>query len=279
MASIPKKVQERLVDGIKRKQPIVAERRAADVGEADTVLLVTEILADVFGYELKEITAEYKIKGNRCDLATKIDGKLQTLIEVKAIGHVLKDQDVEQAANYVANLKMRECKWALLTNGQHWRLYSVECTGKIVQNLVVDIDFLALQPKSDDDIALLFLLCKEGWAKSAVDEYQMQREPLDRYIIAATLLTDRALDGLKRELRRVSPDATIDIEDIKAVLIKDVIKRELLEDGKAHGNRILFLDEAKENAFQGARREARPVAFAAETVFQGGVRRQDGHCQ
>ncbi len=234
MASIPKKVLERLVDGVKKYQPLVAERKAADAGEADTVILVTELLADVFGYDkLKEITAEYKIKGNRCDLATKIDDKLQTLIEVKAIGHVLKDQDVEQAANYVANLKIRECKWALLTNGQHWRLYSVECTGKIVQNLVVDIDFLALQHKSDDDIALLFLLCKEGWAKSAVDEYQTQKEPLDRYIIAATLLTDRALDGLKRELRRVSPEASIDIEDIKAVLIKDVIKRELLEDGKA----------------------------------------------
>ncbi len=88
----------------------------------------------------------------------------------------------------------------------------------------------ACKYKRYQSIALLFLLCKEGWAKSAVDDYQTQREPLDRYIIAATLLTDRALDGLKRELRRVSPEASIDNEDIKAVLIKDVIKRELLED-------------------------------------------------
>lgn len=51
MASIPKKVQERLVDGIKKYQPIVQGRKAADVGEADTVILVTEILAEVFGYD------------------------------------------------------------------------------------------------------------------------------------------------------------------------------------------------------------------------------------
>ena len=147
------------MDGIKKYRSLVAEQKAADVGEADTVMLVTEILSDVFGYDkLKEITAEYKIKGNRCDLATKIDEKLQTMIEVKAIGHVLKDQDVEQATNYVANLKKRESNWALLTNGQHWRLYSVECKGKISQNLVIDIDFLALDHKSEDHLGLLFLL-------------------------------------------------------------------------------------------------------------------------
>ena len=48
---------------------------------------------------------------------------------------------------------------------------------------------------------------------------------------------------------------------------------------KMHGNRILFLDEAAEDAFQAVGREAGAVAFAAETIFQGSVRRQDGHCQ
>ena len=237
MASIPKRVQDRLIDNLKKYKPEIEEWKAADLGEADTVSRVRDMLTDIFGYEKKEVTAEYRIKSNRCDLATKVDDKLQTLIEVKAIGHALKDQDVEQAANYVANLTKHECKWAILTNGQHWRLYAVECQGKVEPDLVVDIDFLNLDQKSDDDIALLFLLCKEGWAKSAVDEYQTQKEPLDRYIIAATLLTDRALEGIKRELRRVSPDASIDPEDIKAVLIKDVIKRELLEDGKAEDAR------------------------------------------
>jgi predicted type IV restriction endonuclease len=233
VASVPKKVQDRLVDNIKKYKVEVEEWRAADLGEADTVSRVRDMLTDIFGYEKKEVTAEYRIKSNRCDLATKIDEKLQTLIEVKAIGHVLKDSDVEQAANYVANLPRHECKWAVLTNGQHWRLYAVECQGKVEPELVVDIDFLSLDPKSDEHTALLFLLCKEGWAKSAVDDYQMQKEPLDRYIIAATLLSDRTLDGIRRELRRVSPDASIEIDAIRAVLIKDVIKRELLEDGKA----------------------------------------------
>ena|SRR3989338_4419325 len=50
MASIPKKVAERLVVGIKRFQPILAAAKARDVGEADTVTIVKDMLSDVFGY-------------------------------------------------------------------------------------------------------------------------------------------------------------------------------------------------------------------------------------
>ena len=243
MASMPKRVQERLVDGIKKFQPIIEGRKAADVGEADTVILVTEILAEVFGYDkFKEITSEFSIKSTYCDLATKIDDKLQTLIEVKAIGHVLKDSHVTQAVNYAAN---QGIQWVLLTNGQHWRAYFVECKGQISQKLVVDIDFLSLDRKLEDDLGLLYLLCKEGWAKSAIDEYQMEREALDRYVVGATILSERMLAALKTELRRVSPDVRIEIDDIKTVIENEVIKRELLEGDKAEAAKKTIAKAAK----------------------------------
>ncbi len=50
MATIPKKVHERLVAGLKRYQPILAAAKARDVGEADTVTIIKDMLADVFGY-------------------------------------------------------------------------------------------------------------------------------------------------------------------------------------------------------------------------------------
>ena len=83
MASIPKKVAERLVVGIKRFQPILTAAKTRDVGEADTVTIVKDMLSDVFGYDkYSELTSEFSIRGTYCDLATKIDGVLQTLIEV-----------------------------------------------------------------------------------------------------------------------------------------------------------------------------------------------------
>jgi hypothetical protein len=87
MPSVPSKVAERLVKGVKRFQPILNNSKSRDDGEADTVMIVTDMLAEVFGYDkYSEITAEYSIRGTYCDLATKLDGVLQALIEVKAIG-------------------------------------------------------------------------------------------------------------------------------------------------------------------------------------------------
>ncbi len=50
-------------------------------------MIVTDMLAEVFGYDkFSEVTAEHAIRGTYCDLATKLDGTVQSLIEVKAIG-------------------------------------------------------------------------------------------------------------------------------------------------------------------------------------------------
>ena len=102
MASVPKRVSERLAASIRRFQPILSAARSRDVGEADTVTIVKDMLAEVFGYDkYAEVTSEYAIRGTYCDLATKIDGVLQALIEVKAIGLELKDSHVKQAVDYI----------------------------------------------------------------------------------------------------------------------------------------------------------------------------------
>ena len=85
--AIPKKVADQLSAGLKRFKPVLESAKARDVNESDTSMIVTDMLADVFGFDkYNDITREYAIRGTYCDLATKIDGKLQTLIEVKAIG-------------------------------------------------------------------------------------------------------------------------------------------------------------------------------------------------
>lgn len=83
---VPKKVVDRLVAGIKQFQPILAAARSRDINEADTVTIVKDMLAAIFGYDkYSEITSEHAIRGNYCDLATKLDGVIAALIEVKAI--------------------------------------------------------------------------------------------------------------------------------------------------------------------------------------------------
>ena len=231
MATVPKKVAERLVAGIKQFQPILAAAKARDVGEADTVTIIKDMLADIFGYDkYAEVTSEFAIRGTYCDLATKIDGVLQTLIEVKAIGLDLKEAHVKQAIDYAAN---QGVDWVLLTNGICWRVYHVIFAKPIDQELVVTIDFSTLNSRSDRDVELLYLWCKEGWQRSVLGEYQAQQQALSRFFVGAMLETDPVLDVIRRELRRMSPDVRIDNDQIKQVLVNEVIKREVLEGDKA----------------------------------------------
>ena len=102
--AIPSRVSDRLSSGLKRFQPILSSAKSRDVNESDTSMIVTDVLADVFGYDkYSEITRELCIRGTFCDLATRIEGKFQMLIEVKAIGLGLKDTHVKQAVDYAAN--------------------------------------------------------------------------------------------------------------------------------------------------------------------------------
>jgi Type I restriction enzyme R protein N terminus (HSDR_N) len=231
MATTPKKVAERLIVGVKRYQPILAAAKTRDVGEADTVTIIKDMLADVFGYDkYAEVTSEFAIRGNYCDLALKIDGQLETLIEVKAIGLDLKEHHVKQAIDYAAN---QGVDWVLLTNGICWRVYHVIFAKPIDQELVVDLDFSALSVRSESDLELLYLWCKEGWQRSVLGEYHTQKQALSRFFIGAMLQTEPVLDVIRRELRRLSPDVRIDVEQIKTVLMNEVIKREVLEGDKA----------------------------------------------
>jgi len=231
MAVVPKKVAERLVAGIKRYQPVLAAAKARDVGEADTVTIIKDMLADVFGYDkYSDVTSEHSIRGTFCDLAIKIDNQLQTLIEVKAIGLDLKDAHVKQAIDYAAN---QGVDWVLLTNGVTWRVYHLIFAKPIDQELVLEIDFCALNPRVEGDIELVYLWCKEGWQRSVLGEYHTQKQALSRFFVGAMLQTDSVLDVIRRELRRVSPDVRIDSAQIKDVLVNEVIKREVMEGEKA----------------------------------------------
>ena len=231
MANIPKKVKDRLVAGIKRYQPILESAKARDVYESDTVLILTDILSDVFGYDkYSQLTSELAIRGTYCDLAIKLDTKVVVLLEAKAIGHELKDQHVKQAIDYAAN---KGVEWAVLSNGVHWRIYRVIFGRPVDMELLVDFQFLQLDPKDDAHLQLLYLLTLEGWTRSAIGEYQAQREALSRFCLGALLLSEPILASLRRELRRISPDVKIETEDISTVLTNEVIKREVIE-GEKH---------------------------------------------
>jgi hypothetical protein len=231
MPAVPNKVAERVAAGIKRFQPIIASAKSRDVGESDTVIIVTDMLSEVFGYDkYSEITSETSIRGTWCDLAIKLDGAIEFLIEVKAIGSELKDAHTKQAVDYSAN---QGTDWVILTNAEIWRIYKVTFAKPIAHELVLEINFAQMNHKKLGDVELLYHLTREGWLRSALGEFHTQQQALSRFFLGAIVLSEPVIDIVRRELRRFSPDVKISTDQIKSVLVQEVLKREVVEGEKA----------------------------------------------
>lgn len=224
---IPSKVADRMVSGLKRYRPILESAKSRDVGEADTVTIVKDMLADIFGYDkYTELTSEYAIRGTYCDLAIKLDGRLEVLIEVKPIGSPLKEAHVKQAVDYAAN---QGVDWVLLTNGQYWQVFHVIFAKPISADLIVNVDMLGTTSNASGELEQMYLWCKEGWQKSMLSEFRDLKQALSKFFIGSVLLSEPVLTVVRRELRRLSPDVRIDNEQLASVLAGEVIKREVLE--------------------------------------------------
>lgn len=233
--AIARKVADRIAAGLRRFQPVLASAKTRDVNESDTVLIVTDLLQEVFGYDkYSEITSEHMIRSTYCDLAVRLDNIVTMLIEVKAIGLELRDLHVKQAVDYAAN---QGVEWCALTNGFIWRVYRVQFTKPINAELVVDLDLLAAASRNVADIERIALLAKEGWQKARLGEYHSRRQVLSRFSLAALLLSDPVIEVLRRELRRLSDGVRVEPDELRAVLEGEVLKREVLEGEKADAAR------------------------------------------
>lgn len=231
MANVPTKVAARLSSELKRFQPILSGAKARDVNESDTALLVTDVLTYVFGFDkYTEITSEYAIKSTYCDLAIKLDGKLELLIEVKAIGTTLDEKHMKQAVDYAAN---QGVEWAILTNGTNWKAYRVTFGKPIGQELVMDVDLLGLSHRNRDHVEMLHAFTKEGILKSALHMHHQQRQAMNRFTLGAILQTDAACEMLRREIRRLNQNVKPGLDEIRDLLRTEVLKRDVVEGEKA----------------------------------------------
>jgi len=225
--TIPTKVQSRIIEGLKRFQPIVESAKIRDANESDTVVLLTGILSDILGFDkYTDITTEHSIRGTFCDLAVKVNGNVSIIIEAKAIGIDLKDQHVKQAVDYGAN---KGIDWVILTNGVTWRVYKLLFTKPIQHIPVFQFEFLQIKSKSMDDLELLFNISKEGILKNSLENLYVQKQATNKFMIGNLLYTESVLSTIKKELKSIYPDLKVTTEEIEKVLYNGVVKREINE--------------------------------------------------
>lgn len=255
MVNVPKRVSDRLAKQMSAFQRVLKNAKDRDVNESDTVTIVTDMLAQVFGFnKYEEITSEQEIRGTFCDLAVKLEGKIRYLIEVKAIGLALRDNHLRQAVGYGAN---HGIPWVVLTNGINWQIYRIRFERPVSHDLICSCNILDMNARSKEDQAQLFLLCREGLTKDVMEEYHEHVQVANRFIIGAILQTDPVIDVVRRQLRRLSSSVKVDKGEIK-VLMSDVLKRDVIE-GEAAAEAISRVNKAASKALRKRDKKSEPA--------------------
>ena len=223
---IPKKAQDRLSTGLRRYQAIVRKLAERDISETDTVTVIKDMLTDIFGYDkYEELTSEQQIRGTFCDLAIKVDGKIQYLCEVKSAGTSLNDNHLRQAVNYGAH---HGIEWVILSNAIVWKIYRIKFAQPIDWEEVLCFDMGAIS-RSAEDLTKLFMLCRESVSGETLDAFHRQAQIVNRYVIAETMLSDAVVGTLRKEFRRIFDGLKVNEEELRILLTNEVIKRDALD--------------------------------------------------
>jgi len=229
--NIPKRVSDRLVRSVGKFQQVIRIAKDRDVNESDTVSIIKDMLAEIFGYnKYLDLTSEFAVRGTFCDLAINIDNKVEYLIEAKAIGSELKEGHLRQAIEYGAN---NGVPWVILTNAMLWQVYKIRFEKPISYDLVCSFNFSELDPKNEEHQRELFIVCKEGLVKAAREEFHEKKATVNRFILGALILSDEVVGQIRRSLKKLSDGVLVDEGEIAKVLKSEVLKRDVVEGEEA----------------------------------------------
>jgi hypothetical protein len=256
MTKLPKKFVDRVQTRLKSYQNIVTSHRTRDVSEADTVTVVKDVLADVFGYDkYAELTSEHQIRGTFCDLAIQIEGKIRFLIEVKGAGSTLNDSHLRQAVNYGAH---EGIEWIILTNAYEWRFYKVIFAQPIDWEEITRFCLPDLSVRSQADLERMFLLAREGLPLDAINSFHQHQQIMNQFTIAQVVQSESIVAAVRREMRRLFPDLRIEVADVADLLSSGVLKREVVD-----GEKVNDAKQRIKKAMQKLQRSAKKTAAIA----------------
>lgn len=222
-------MEKTLKNQLKKYSKIFIDAQEKGKKEADLVMYLVQFFQEALGYDIfKEISKEYQIKGKYCDVAIKIKGQVELLVEAKQPGVRLADRHIEQAEIYAMKSGTR---WVLLTNGLDWRLFHLrydEVDG-IESSLVFKTDLVKnFHDKPDDVIEKFLLLQRRNFLKGDLDKYFKKKTMLIPISLGKALFTEDVLRAIGRVVNR-GAEVRVGIDDI-AKALRNMLDKEVLAD-------------------------------------------------
>ncbi len=212
---------DRVKTALKKSQKALHDLVQRDVNEADTRLLVTDILCDALGYDkYTELSTEYRVKNEYADYGIRLNGDLLAFVEVKRTNTKLGPKHLRQVQSYAVN---EGVEWLILTNGAQWQVYHLSGGLPVITDLALEIDLISdatLQHKA----GLLFYLTKESFRKGKIAELWQAKRATSPKSLASVLVSDNVIAAVRKELKRAT-GYTVDKNEIVR-LVKDTCLRE-----------------------------------------------------
>lgn len=114
-----------------------------------------------------------------------------------------------------------------------WKFYRLKFSQPIDYEEVTRFCMADLSARSQDDLAKLFLLAREGVAGDAMSAFHEHRRIVNAYTIANVALSEPVVGAIRKEMRRLFPDVRVENEAIVDLLMTGVLKREVVEGDRA----------------------------------------------
>jgi predicted type IV restriction endonuclease len=216
--------RDRLKAAIPNLGATLAKFVARDANEAETRLLVTDLL-EALGFDrFEDLTMEFQVKGEFADYGVRIDQQLVAFVEVKRVAQKLSERHLRQVQAYSLN---EGVEWMMLTNGQVWQAYHVTAAQPVIVDLFLTVDLLDSQTSIEEKVDGLYFLTKEAFKRKLIDELWRQRTATSPKALASVILSEKVVDSVRLELRRRSAH-NFTIDDLTDLVRSTVLRPEVL---------------------------------------------------
>jgi type I restriction-modification system DNA methylase subunit len=205
------KLQREIAKWVNEFQDNREQRKLRD--EEDVKSAIIQPLLKRLGWDVNnpsEVKKEQPIGSRFADYALKIDGETKLIIEAKALDKNLGSSEdgigeyERQAINYAYNLGI---DWALLTNGEEWRLYNAYWKKRKLAFKTEVGKF----PKRD--FSEVSLLSKESLRKNEISEYFEEQPKRPDVNIEVTQELLEARSEITKSAFKLNPEK--DTEDLR----------------------------------------------------------------
>jgi len=182
---------------LKRTATLYADRHEA---EADTRLLVVDMLEALGWDQGTDLTGETRVRGDAMDFALSLKGDAVAAIEVKSSSVNLAERHLRQVEKYSADSGF---EWMILTNGNEWQLYHLTYNRPLVVDLITTVNlFSDVRPSVLAGEFAIF--SKESFVKNYVGTKWETRIATSPEQLRSVLFSKEVVNAFRKQLRRKS---------------------------------------------------------------------------